>query len=418
MIVRAVAFVCVLLALSAGAPRRAAAAPGDPVVAERARLAADRGLTALAPVDGAPGRLQAGPPVASGTAPGGRDGWQLVLITRRAIVASELLTITTPGRPYDAFTDGRALASRAFGRAVAADLAGSRVVARQQQGPDIAQVFRRGALFAYRIVDDRRNAIHAIEALPAASLAAAMRDFGATALPLAAPGAPDVIYAVSASGGLAPIAMRTQGVFHPLATALPVRAVHLIFGNRTIATLTTARQNGQPHIAVPPALLLDGHTNALASPTLGAHALQARRTPTAAERSAALALAAAHLHVAPARLEVRALTAIDLGHGVAIAGTVNVRGTATPRVDHRLFFIAEPAGAALTLTLAGEQTITVSEPLLEDPAEYLIDALDLGAGQVGVVTRIIGYDAASYAIYARTGATVWKPIFSGGGAAN
>jgi hypothetical protein len=96
---------------------------------------------------------------------------------------------------------------------------------------------------------------------------------------------------------------------------------------------------------------------------------------------------------------------------------VNRRGTAKPRVDRRLWFVAESVAGRWALTLANVQTITVSEPLLEEPAEYLIDALDLGGGNAGIVTRIIGYDAESYAIYARSGAA-WKRVYAGGGGAN
>ena len=130
-----------------------------------------------------------------------------------------------------------------------------------------------------------------------------------------------------------------------------------------------------------------------------------------------LRIAAARLRTSPARLTVRALTALDLGRGTAIAGTVNLRGSGAKRIDRRLFFVAEQTAGTWSFTLANVQTVTVSEPLLEDTAEMLIDALDLGNGKVGVVTRIIGYDASSYAIYTRSGAA-WKLIFSGGGAAN
>ena len=162
---------------------------------------------------------------------------------------------------------------------------------------------------------------------------------------------------------------------------------------------------------------LGGFVTALASPTLGARASSARRAAAPAERSGALAVAAARLGTTPARLEVRNLAAIDLGRGIAVVGTLNLRGRAKPRVDHRLWFIAEQMLGRWTLTLANVQTITVSEPLLEEPSEYLIDALDLGGGSVGVVTRIIGYDAESYAIYTRRGAA-WKSVYTGGGGAN
>jgi hypothetical protein len=46
-----------------------------------------------------------------------------------------------------------------------------------------------------------------------------------------------------------------------------------------------------------------------------------------------------------------------------------------------------------------------------------LSALDLDAGTVALVTRIVGYDAAAYAISTRAG-NGWNPVFSGGGAAN
>ena len=53
---------------------------------------------------------------------------------------------------------------------------------------------------------------------------------------------------------------------------------------------------------------------------------------------------------------------------------------------------------------------------LEEVRETLVDALDLRDGTTAVVTRQIGYDAHTYVIYARAG-TMWKRIYSGGGAA-
>jgi hypothetical protein len=111
------------------------------------------------------------------------------------------------------------------------------------------------------------------------------------------------------------------------------------------------------------------------------------------------------------------LTALDLGRGTALVGTVNRRGSGTPRTDKRLFFIAErDAAGALRTTLTNVQTIKVTEPLLEEPRETLIDAIDLGDGSLSVVTRQIGYDAHTYVVYSRTGGG-WKNVYSGGGAA-
>jgi hypothetical protein len=249
-----------------------------------------------------------------------------------------------------------------------------------------------------------------------------------------AAGAGDAIFAVGQTGALAPVAVRVHGAFR---AAPPGRdgqddrlrmdslasiathggRVHVIFGNRVVATVPAPVADGVATIAVPASLHLGGFVTALASPTLGARAASPRRAPAAAERAAAIAAAAARLGTTPALLEVRELAAIDLGRGIAIAGTVNRRGTAKPRVDRRLWFVAESIAGRWVLTLANVQTIMVSEPLLEEPAEYLIDALDLGNGAVGIVTRVIGYDAESYAIYARSGA-IWKRVYAGGGGAN
>jgi hypothetical protein len=247
-------------------------------------------------------------------------------------------------------------------------------------------------------------------------------------------GAGDAIFAVGQTGALAPVAIRMHGVFR---AAPPGRdgqddrlrtdalaaiethrnAVHVIFGNRVVATLPATVADGVATIAVPAGLHLGGFITALASPTLGAHAAGVRRDATPAERAGALSLVAARLGAAPARLELRNLVALDLGRGIAVVGTINLRGTGKPRVDRRMWFIAERPSGRWKLTRANVQTITVSEPLLEEPSEYLIDALDLGGGSVGVVTRIIGYEAESYAIYARSGAA-WKSVYAGGGGAN
>jgi hypothetical protein len=247
-------------------------------------------------------------------------------------------------------------------------------------------------------------------------------------------GAGDAIFSVGQTAALAPVAVRVHGAFRAappgpdgqdarlrmdaLASIATHRGrVHVIFGNRVVASVPAPVADGVATIAVPASLHLGGFVTALASPTLGAFAGSPRRAPTPAERAGALAAAAARLGTVPALLEVRELAAIDLGRGMAIAGTVNRRGTAKPRVDLRLFFVAEGQAGRWAITLANVQTITVSEPLLDEPAEYLIDALDLGRGAVGLVTRIIGYDAESYAIYARGGAN-WKSVYAGGGGAN
>jgi hypothetical protein len=100
-------------------------------------------------------------------------------------------------------------------------------------------------------------------------------------------------------------------------------------------------------------------------------------------------------------------------------GTVDLHGTGTPRTDKRLFFVAEPINPdTLVQSLHNVMTIKVTEPLLEEPTEYLVDAVDLGNNTPAVVTSIIGYDANTFAIYthAKTGRG-WTKIYTGGGAA-
>ncbi len=251
---------------------------------------------------------------------------------------------------------------------------------------------------------------------------------------LAAPGA-DAIFAIGDGGFLDPIAVRKNGTFiNPgsndggpsqslanasmAALAAAGNRVNVLFGGRVVATVPAKVDHTQATITVPPSLHLIGHVSALAS-TLGGYAKSARRAPTADERRRALVTAAAKLGTTIPRLTVRNLTAIDLGRGTAFAGTVDLRGTGTPRTDKRLFFIAEKRGPdVLVQSLANVQTIKVTEPLLEEPAEYLVDAVDLGNNTPALVTSIIGYDANTYAIYtrAKTGQS-WQNIYGGGGAA-
>lgn len=244
----------------------------------------------------------------------------------------------------------------------------------------------------------------------------------------------DAIFVVGEGGYLEPIAIRRNGAFldpgsseggpsdklrmeSNAAIAVHGAKVHVIFGGRIIATVPAKVENGAATIPIPPQLHVSDNVNALASPTLGGRARSPRRAPTSSERSAALALAAKAVGApSPSRLDVRNLTAIDLGRGPAFVGTVNLRGTGSPRTDKRLFFIAEGRPGALRATLTNVQTIRVTEPLLEEPRERLIDAIDLGDGTLSVVTQIIGYDAHTYAIYGRT-KTGWKRVYTGGGAA-
>ncbi|HEV3089570.1 MAG TPA: hypothetical protein VGX96_20380 [Candidatus Elarobacter sp.] len=245
----------------------------------------------------------------------------------------------------------------------------------------------------------------------------------------------DSIFVIGDGGYLEPIGVRRHGKFiNPgsidggpsdklrmesnATLATNGNKVHVIFGGRVVATVPVKIANGAATIAVPSSLHLSDNVSALASPTLGGTAKSPRRAPTTAERTEALKLAANAVGAAsPAKLTVVNLTALDLGRGTALVGTVNRRGSGTPRTDKRLFFIAErDAAGALRTTLTNVQTIKVTEPLLEEPRETLIDAIDLGDGSLSVVTRQIGYDAHTYVVYSRTGGG-WKNVYSGGGAA-
>jgi hypothetical protein len=252
---------------------------------------------------------------------------------------------------------------------------------------------------------------------------------------LAEPGT-DAIFAVGEGGFLDPIAVRKGGAFITPGTndggpsqslekatisalASAGNRVHVLFGGRVIATVPATIDHTQAHITVPPALRLTGHVSALAS-TLGGYAKTPRRAPSDHERRFALAIAALKLNTTAGRLTVRNLTAIDLGRGTAFVGTVDLRGTGTPRVDKRLFFVLDAGfrGTGFVQALSNVQTIKVTEPLLEEPAEYLVDAVDLGNNTPALVTSIIGYDANTYAIYTRDKkGPAWTKIYSGGGAA-
>jgi hypothetical protein len=248
----------------------------------------------------------------------------------------------------------------------------------------------------------------------------------------------DAIFEIGDGGFLEPIAVRKDGAFinpgsndggpsqslqkaaaDALATA--GNRVHVIFGGRVVATVPAAIDRihgGGAHITVPQSLPLAGHVTALAS-TLGGYATTPRRAPNAEERRRALGTAAATFDTTISHLTVRNLTAIDLGRGTAFVGTVDLRGTGTPRTDKRLFFVDEQTSSgAIVQSLHNIMTIKVTEPLLEEPAEYLIDALDLGNNTPALVTSIIGYDANTFAIYTRKkSGQSWTTIYTGGGAA-
>jgi hypothetical protein len=426
-------------------PADATAQPGDTLPQERARLGALGGLTPLAAVAQAPGNYETHPAAAPSLAAGDDGGWSLAVLAPGPLVTSESLTVRSHDPAYRIQTSGRALIMHAFGLNATLDLAASILVATQHDDPSITQTFRRGAHFAYRIVDDDRNAMHLIEVMTLATLPGELRAYNA--IPPTTPpgvsvsnanvpaGAGDAIFALSAQGRLVPVAVRRNGSFYDTTIAnatvsdqLRLEAlasiavhddrVHVIFGNRTVATTVVSIVNGVATTAIPPSLHLSGPTAALASPTLGAAATHARRAPTQAERNAALALAARELRTTPANLTVVAITAIELNGATAIIGTLNDPGSGKPRHDKRLFFIAESRHGALTLTLANTQAITVTEPLLEEVNEYVIDALDLDAHTTAVVTQSTGYDADTYNIYTRTAAGNWQKAYTGGGTAN
>ena len=266
--------------------------------------------------------------------------------------------------------------------------------------------------------------------------AAALTAVALLALPRFAAAVPpgNAIFAVDDSGALSPIAVRAGGTFLPAGSndggpsaslfanaraALNAagKRVNVIFGGRTVASVQATLQESQAVITVPGSLHLGGYVAALAATNLGGNATSQRRAPTQPERRAALALVASKLGTTAARVAVRNLTAIDLGHGIALVGTMNLKGTGTPRVDRRVFVVAERVAAGgYDATLYNAQKITVSEPMLEAAAEYLVDTLALENGEQALVTHEVGYDADTYAIYTRSGKT-WKSVYGGGGAA-
>jgi hypothetical protein len=258
--------------------------------------------------------------------------------------------------------------------------------------------------------------LHTLELFPLPDLPRVLGQYGLTTP--ATPG-DGTIFVVQGDGAMTPVAVRSGETFvqpASAAKAAPPSNVHLIFGDRTVASVPVTTSNGKPSIAVPPNIHLGGNVDALASPSLNGTAGTTRRAPTAAERASVLIAAATKLGAEPSGLQIRALTAIDLGRGTAVAGTLNWPGRGSPRTDHRVFFVAETIDGKRTMTLWNVQTITVTEPLLEEPAEYLVDALDIGHNSVGLVTHIIGYDADAYTIYTRSGER-WKSAYAGGGVA-
>lgn len=398
----------------------AAAMPGSSFAAEKARLAAIPELRPLAPVAGLAGRWSTHPR-SGGDETQGDDGWAVTVVTSGSFVSRESLDVKAFGKPYAIAKDGATTFARVFGAPVEADFAASAVVATQHEDSQITQTFRRGAKYAYRSVDDARNGLHTVELIPLSALPHELHQYAVTGtVPSAGSDQSDgSIYVVQGNGALAPVAVQSgTELIAPSGNKLPASPnVNLIYGDRTIATVPVTVIDGHASVPVPPSMHLGGYVGALASPTLGGAGATPRRAPTPAERAAVLTAAAARLGTDPGALTVRNLTAIDLGHGPAVVGTLNWKGTGTPRVDRRIFFVNEPvADDKRAMTLWNVQTITVTEPLLEDPAEYLVDALDLGHGKIGLVTHIVGYDADSYTVYTRT-AGAWKSMYAGGGVA-
>lgn len=395
--------------------RAAVALPGDTFAAERTRLAAIPVLLPLSPLEGVAGRWSTRPRT-GGDETRGDDGWAVTVVVDAHDVMRESLDVKAFGKPYAIVTDGATTFATVFGTPAARDLAASSVIATQHEDAQVTQTFRRGARFGYRIVDDQRNGLHTLELFPLPDLPKVLGQYG-----LATPGTPGdgTIFVIQGDGAMTPVAVRSGETFvQPPSTAktAPLSNVHLIFGDRTVASVPVTTSNGKPSITVPSNVHLGGNIDALASPSLNGAASTPRRAPTAAERASVLIAAATKLGTEPSYLQVRNLTAIDLGRGTALAGTVNWPGTASPRTDHRVFFVAETIDGKRTMTLWNVQTITVTEPLLEEPAEYLVDALDIGHNKVGLVTHIIGYDADAYTIYTRENNT-WKSTYAGGGVA-
>ncbi|HEX3467153.1 MAG TPA: hypothetical protein VHT05_03660 [Candidatus Elarobacter sp.] len=410
---------CIVPVLVVACAAAAAALPGNSFSAEKARLAKVATLRPLTPVEGVTGRWSTHP-LTGGDETQGEDGWAVTVVAANGTVSRESLDVKAFGKPYAIAKDGATTFASVFGPPVETDFAGSTVVATQHEGPQITQTFRRGARYAYRSVDDARNGLHTLEFFSVAALPNVLRQYAVTGTVPSAGSGSDAIFVVQGNGALAPVAVQSGMTLiapndgrQKLDTS---SKVNLIFGDRTVETVPVTVINGSATVPVPASMHLGGYVGALASPTLGGAGATPRRAPTPAERAAVLTAAAARLGTDPGELTVRNLTAIDLGHGPALVGTLNWKGTGTPRIDRRIFFVNEDAGGKRAMTLWNVQTITVTDPLLEEPAEYLVDALDLGKGKIGLVTHIVGYDADTYTVYTRTG-TAWKSAYAGGGVA-
>ena len=425
---------CAALALMLACAESASALPGKTFAAEKWRLAKLATLRPLTPVAGLAGRWSTRP-LTGGDETQGDDGWAVTVVAANGEVSRESLDVKAFGKPYGIAKDGAATFASVFGAATAQDFATSTVVTTQHEDPQITQTFRRGTKFAYRSVDDQRNGLHTLEFFSLAALPNVLRQYGVTSSPPVAAtnrNGNGAIFVVQQNGALAPVAVQSGTTFIPpgndgsnqtqkqlqnaanASIAGGGNKVNLIYGDRTVATVPVTVIDGRASVPVPPSMHLGGYVGALASPTLNGFGATPRRAPTAAERAAVLTAAATRLGTAPSQLTVRSLTAIDLGHGPALVGTLNWKGTGTPRIDRRVFFVSEAIDGKRAMTLWNVQTITVTEPLLDEPAEYLVDALDLGKGKIGLVTHIVGYDADSYTVYTREG-EAWKSAYAGGG---
>jgi len=380
--------------------RAALALPGDTFAAEKARLAANASLVPLAPLQGVPGRWSTRPR-SGGDETRGDDGWAITLRAGTRLVTSETLEVKAFGKPYAIVTDGAATFASAFGAAAARDLAASAIIAVQHEDAQVTQTFRRGARFGYRVVDDRRDGTHTLELVALPDLPRVLERYGLAHPPSAPAGG--TVSVVDADGALVSVVSRGGDVQPAAGAALaPPQNVQLILGDRTVTGVPVASTGHGP---TPPA-----------SRAVSGSGSTMRRAPTASERATILTAVATKLGAAPSELEVRDLVATDLGRGPAFAGTVNLRGDGAPRVDRRVFFVDETIDGRRTMTLWNLQWVTVTEPLLEEPAEYLTDALDIGHGKIGLVTHLVGDDADAYTIYTRDGAT-WRSAFAGGGVA-
>jgi hypothetical protein len=91
------------------------------------------------------------------------------------------------------------------------------------------------------------------------------------------------------------------------------------------------------------------------------------------------------------------------------------RDQATTLEHQHLFFIAERTNGKLHATLRNLAT-TPADPELAGTGEALVDAVDIAPDTPAVVTRILGYDAHTFAIYTRKHG-VWKSAYTGGGVA-